>query len=216
VCLPHSGPTTGRRELNLVQIVLAALQQALFDSVPRSPLGLCPSWASLEAATCLCAPLQDPTTGQRSSVLCRSHQINSLASSGCGPQFALGPSEPALCARTGPVCRPRPLPCLNRSESTSKPCCLQEQHPRDIGDECESDSRRFWQVLRFFGRSAWTSGRRTPMRPPQDLRMDPETSDLPIVCLCYPRRTQGSSFITFGRALGKPQPIFRQKAWSLV
>jgi hypothetical protein len=50
----------------------AILQQALRHFVPRSPLGLCPSWVSLlEATTHLCIPLQDPTTGQRSSVLCR-------------------------------------------------------------------------------------------------------------------------------------------------
>jgi hypothetical protein len=34
-----------------------------------------PSWISLEVTTCLCIPLQDPTTGQTSSIWCRLCQL---------------------------------------------------------------------------------------------------------------------------------------------
>jgi hypothetical protein len=45
-------------------------------------------------------------------------------------------------------------------------------------------------------------------RPHHLLQINLKTPDSPIVLLHHSRRAQGSSFIPFGQALGKPQAIF--------
>jgi hypothetical protein len=93
-----------------------------------------PSWASLEVQPAFVAPLQDPTTGQRSSIWCRLCQTDSLGGSGCGPQFLFGPNEPALASGEPALCTVRDSQGqVEPLKSSQRPTSFKEETPRDKG-----------------------------------------------------------------------------------
>jgi hypothetical protein len=115
---------------------------------PRGPLGLCPSWASLEVQPAFVTPLQDPTAGQRSSVLCRLCwavlQAPVAIFSSCEEIKRTGRGK-----RTGPVNHLRP------SATQQRPSNRPEKPTVFIGSERSSELQSVLRALAL-GHSATT------------------------------------------------------------